>query len=137
MGDSVRHAAMHKTSKATVYYDGGCPLCRAEIGLYRETPGAEALAFVDLSEPGATLPDGLSRADALARFHVRAEDGRLVSGAAAFAELWSHLPRWRGLARIARWPLVKTLLELTYRVFLRLRPGIVWLFVRLTGRRAR
>lgn len=137
MGDSVRHAAMHKTSKATVFYDGGCPLCRAEIDLYRETPGAETLAFVDLSEPGATLPDGLNRADALARFHVRAEDGHLVSGAGAFAELWSHLPRWRGLARIARWPLVKTLLELTYRAFLKLRPGIVWLFVRFTRRRAR
>lgn len=120
-----------------MFYDGACPLCRAEIGLYREAPGAERLDFVDLSDPEAPLPEGLSRSAALARFHVRARDGRLVSGAAGFAELWSHLPRWRGLARVARWPGLHGLLELAYRVFLRLRPALVWLFVRVTCRRAR
>ncbi|WP_206185222.1 DUF393 domain-containing protein [Thioclava sp. F42-5] len=134
---NVCRSATNTTSKATVFYDGACPLCRAEIGLYREAPGADALEFVDLSDPGATLPDALNRDDALARFHVRTRDGRLVSGATAFAELWAQLPRWRGLARIARWPIVRTLLELAYRIFLKLRPGIVWLFVRLTGPRAR
>nr|WP_208858029.1 DCC1-like thiol-disulfide oxidoreductase family protein [Thioclava nitratireducens] len=77
----MRRSATNTTSKATVFYDGACPLCRAEIGLYREAPGADALEFVDLSDPGATLPDALNRDDALARFHVRTRDGRLVSGA--------------------------------------------------------
>jgi predicted DCC family thiol-disulfide oxidoreductase YuxK len=77
----------------TVYYDGACPLCRAEIGHYRRCEGAERVAFVDVAmqEPG----DGLSRAEALTRFHVRGPDGALVSGAAAFARLWRSLPRWR------------------------------------------
>lgn len=133
----MRDGETKLTTGAQVFYDGGCPLCRAEIGLYRKAAGAQELEFVDISDPAADLPVGLSREAALARFHLRASDGRLVSGAAAFAELWSHLPRWRGLARIARWPGVSALLELAYRGFLRLRPGLVWLFTRLTGARVR
>ena len=46
----------------------------------------------------------LSRQQALARFHVRRADGRLVSGAAAFVSLWQQLPRWRWAARLAGLP---------------------------------
>jgi len=130
------HTSKGKAAGARVFYDGSCPLCRAEIGLYREARGSEALEFVDLSDPAATLPENLSRAEALARFHVRTADGRLVSGAAAFGELWSHLPRWRGFARVARWPVMRFLLERAYRVFLKLRPVIVWIYVRTFGRGA-
>ncbi|WP_417809757.1 thiol-disulfide oxidoreductase DCC family protein [Thioclava sp.] len=132
----MTHTSKGQAAGATVFYDGACPLCRAEIGLYRDARGADALEFVDLSDSAAALPENLSRAEALARFHVGVGDGRLVSGAAAFAELWSHLPRWRGVARMARWPVIRTMLELVYRVFLKLRPVIVWLFVRTIGRRA-
>ncbi|MGO4852339.1 thiol-disulfide oxidoreductase DCC family protein [Phaeovulum sp. W22_SRMD_FR3] len=132
---SLRHPAGDETAGATVFYDGACPLCRAEIGIYRKAAGADALRFVDLSDPAAAPPEGVSRAEALARFHVRASDGRLVSGAAAFAELWAQLPRWRGLAWVARRPGLRRLLEWTYRGFLHLRPCIVWLCVRTFGAR--
>ena len=36
--------------KSTVYFDGSCPLCRAEIGYYRRKDQAGALCFVDVSE---------------------------------------------------------------------------------------
>ena len=81
----------------TVYYDGACPLCRAEIGHYRRCRGAERIAFVDVAPDGAPLGPDLDRAAARARFHVRDADGRLRSGAAGFARLWSALPGWRWL----------------------------------------
>jgi predicted DCC family thiol-disulfide oxidoreductase YuxK len=78
----------------TVYYDGACPLCRVEIAQYRRQQGADVLRFVNAAAHTACGP-GLSHAQALARFHVRDAEGRLLSGAAAFARLWQHLPRWR------------------------------------------
>ena len=78
---------------ATVYFDGACPLCRAEISHYQAQKGSESLRFVDVAEPGADLGADLEREQALARFHVRGSDGVLVSGAAAFVTVWNYLPR--------------------------------------------
>jgi predicted DCC family thiol-disulfide oxidoreductase YuxK len=113
----------------TVYYDGACPLCRAEIDYYRARLGADRIAFVDVSsaDPG----DGLSCAVALARFHVREADGRLLSGAAAFARLWRALPGWRWLGRLVGTRAVLPVAELAYRGFLPLRPRLSRTFGRL------
>jgi predicted DCC family thiol-disulfide oxidoreductase YuxK len=112
----------------TVYFDGACPLCRREIAHYQRVDSAAALCFVDVSAPGAPTPAGVDRRLALARFHVLAGDGRVVSGAAGFVELWSLLPGWRWAARLARVPGVLRLLELGYRLFLPQRPRLArWL----------
>jgi len=116
------------SDKLTVYYDGACPLCRAEIGHYRKQDGSEAIDFVDLSgSPADPAPD-LSKKAAMARFHVRDEEGALKSGAAAFALLWRNLPAWRWLGLIADWPGIGWLLERAYRAFLPLRPRLAKLF---------
>jgi predicted DCC family thiol-disulfide oxidoreductase YuxK len=106
----------------TVYYDGACPLCRAEMGHYRAQEGAGAICFLDASTQTSDLPHGLTREHALARFHVRLSDGRIASGAQAFVEIWKTLPRWRWAAWLAGLPGVPTLLEVGYRLFLPIRP---------------
>lgn len=116
-----------------VYFDGACPLCRAEIGHYQKQEGAEGIDFVDLSILAQDPAADLSRQAALARFHVRRPDGRLVSGAAAFATLWSSLPHWRWAGRIAGWKPILWLLELAYRGFLPLRPFLARLARRHFG----
>ena len=117
-----------------VFHDGGCPLCRAEISHYQRQEGAAALRFVDVSNPDAPLPDGLTREAAMARFHVVA-GGRMVSGAAAFVAVWRTLPRWRWVARLAERPPVLAALEAGYRLFLPVRPALSWLAGRLMGDR--
>ncbi len=112
----------------TVLYDGACPLCRREIGVYRDLVPVQPVDYVDVTDPSsnmaAQLPEGLTREQLLARFHVRLGDGRIESGARAFIELWSRLPYWRWLARLGRLPGVTPLLELAYRGFLRIRPAM-------------
>ena len=110
--------------KSTVFFDGSCPLCRAEIGYYRRKDQAGALCFVDVSETGAATPEGITQRRALERFHVRSGDGRVLSGAAAFVEVWTRLPKWRWAARAASLPGALAALELGYRMFLPVRPFI-------------
>ena len=115
-------------SKSTVFFDGSCPLCRAEIGYYRRRDQAGALCFVDVYETGAPTPGGITQQRAMERFHVRARDGRVLSGAAAFVEVWTHLPKWRWAARAASLPGALAVLELGYRIFLPVRPFIARAF---------
>ena len=110
--------------KSTVYFDGSCSLCRAEIGYYRRKDQDRALCFVDISETGAVPPDGITKERAMRRFHVRASDGRVLSGAAAFVEVWTRLPRWRWAVRAASLPGALIALEWGYRIFLPVRPFI-------------
>lgn len=111
-----------ETAPTTVYYDGACPLCAAEISLYRKADAANALTFVDVSKASAPLPPWLDRSALMRRFHVRTGDGRLVSGAEAFVALWERLPKLRWAAKIGRLPPVLMILEGGYRLFLPLRP---------------
>ncbi|WCS26025.1 DUF393 domain-containing protein [Methylobacterium sp. NMS14P] len=121
----------------SVYYDGGCPLCRAEIDHYRRCAGADRLAFVDVGRgaPEPALGADLDRDQALRRFHVRTADGRLISGAAAFARLWRTLPGWHWLGRLVDLRVlgarpVLALAELAYRLSLPLRPRLARLMAR-------
>lgn len=117
-------AAGGPSAPLTVYHDGACPLCAAEIAQYRGARGAQALRFADVSDPAAAPGDGLTREAALARFHVRDTDGALLSGAGAFAALWKTLPGWRWLGRILGARPVLPLAEAAYRAFLPMRPRL-------------
>lgn len=110
------------TAPVTVYYDGACPVCSAEIAVYQRQPGAQACTWVNAATCAEeALGPGLSRQDALARFHVRGADGQLVAGARGFAALWRALPRTRWLGRIAGAGPMPALLEVAYRGFLVVR----------------
>ncbi len=122
---------MIEPPRSTVYFDGACPLCRAEIGYYRRNGHSDALCFVDVSDMNASVPAGLTRRRAMERFHVRAGNGQLLSGAAAFVEVWARLPRWRWAARAAALPGAMAALEFGYGVFLPVRPFISRLFGKL------
>ena len=115
-----------------VWYDGACPLCRQEIALMRRVDGMRAIKFVDVSREDASCP--LDRAELLARFHAR-EDGKIVSGAAAFAAMWRVIPWLRPLGLAARNRLVLAALERLYRLFLRVRPRLQAAARRLGGTR--
>ncbi len=122
--------------KSTVYFDGSCSLCRAEIGHYQRQDQDSALCFVDVSETGAVPPEGVPQERAMERFHVRARDGRVLSGAAAFVEIWAQLPKWRWAASAASLPGALMVLEWAYGLFLPVRPFISRFFGRILQLRA-
>jgi predicted DCC family thiol-disulfide oxidoreductase YuxK len=115
---------VNETPPLTVLYDGACPLCRREIGVYRGLRPNTPVCFADVSDTALPLPGGTTREQLMARFHVRQADGRLLSGAQAFLALWAALPGWRWLARVGRVPGVAWMMERVYQLFLRVRPAL-------------
>ena len=111
-----------KTQGPTIYFDGSCPLCSAEIDHYVSQAASDQLTFVDVSAKDAELGEGLACDAAMRRFHVRLPDGTLLSGARAFVTVWDSLPKWKWAARLARNKGVMPILELAYRAFLPVRP---------------
>ncbi|PUE07376.1 thiol-disulfide oxidoreductase DCC family protein [Limnohabitans sp. WS1] len=105
----------------TVMYDGSCPLCQREIGLYQSLTPLQPVAWLDVSAANLTPA---TRQQLMARFHVQQSDGQLLSGAAAFVALWLNMPGWRWLGRLGRLPGVTPVLEVLYRGFLPLRPTL-------------
>ncbi|SDS83201.1 thiol-disulfide oxidoreductase DCC family protein [Pseudomonas oryzae] len=111
----------------TLYYDGACPLCAREIRLLRRHASAARLQLVDIAAADFDpAPLGLSLARLQERLHARFADGRWVSGLDATFWSWcaAGLGRW---AAPLRWPPLRPLLELAYRLFCRLRPHLGWL----------
>lgn len=108
----------------TVYFDGGCPVCSREIAMYRRQPGAADVYWVDVADCEApALGDGLTREAAMARLHVRRADGRLVSGARAFTEIWRSFPQWAWAGQLLGSGPGLWLLEAGYKIFLVVRRG--------------
>jgi predicted DCC family thiol-disulfide oxidoreductase YuxK len=84
----------------TVYFDGGCPLCRGEMALLKARNGAGRLEFVDITESGFDpAPLGASLEAMLRLIHVRGPDGSWLIGIPAFVVIYEAT----GFPRVARW----------------------------------
>jgi predicted DCC family thiol-disulfide oxidoreductase YuxK len=105
----------------TVWHDGDCPLCRREIALMRRLDRRDAIRFIDVRDENAAC--SLDPAQLLARFHAR-ENGRMLSGAAAFGAMWRAIPLLRPLGLAMRNHVVLSLLEWAYVAFLKVRPHL-------------
>ncbi len=115
-----------ETKRLTVFYDGACPLCQREIAYYQDKTGADAVAWIDVSGKVSNdeVAPGLSRDQALSRFHVVDSNGTVVSGGTAFAALWTSLPGFRPLGRLFRLRPLAWALDRAYDLFLRVRPRL-------------
>lgn len=117
--DTILSAMKHQL---TVWYDGACPLCLREIALMRRLNRRDTIEFVDGTRSAAeNCP--IDQAQLLERFHAN-EDGKLLSGAEAFAAMWLAIPLLRPLGLLARNRRVLQALELLYTLFLRHRPKL-------------
>ena len=114
---------MEKTAKTNIYYDGGCILCSSEIEFYRKRDSHGKLEFTDISlpsfDPGA---EGLDSKEVQKVFHVRNKHGSITKGVDGFIEIWNELDSLKFLVRFAKTPFIRSLLEVSYRVFIKVRP---------------
>lgn len=107
----------------TVFFDGACPLCAAEIHLLAARNHRRLLRFVDLGQPGAELPCTVVCSQAMDNIHAVLDDGRTLVGVPVFAEAYrrADLPL---LAWLISRPWLRWLLVPAYALFARHRAGI-------------
>jgi predicted DCC family thiol-disulfide oxidoreductase YuxK len=106
----------------TLFFDGLCPLCSREMAHYRRHTPAGAVHFLDITGPGFDASaHGLDVKRVHQVMHAKV-GGEMRTGVDAFIALWQAIPRYRWLAKAARWPGVHGLLKIGYRLFARVRP---------------
>lgn len=124
MEHGARALIVDPRAAGQVFYDGGCPVCRREIGWYQNIRGGAGIAWIDVSDR-EDVPDGLPPGTTLdqlmRRFTIMRQDGDVVSGGAGFIALWRALGPLRWLGRLADHGPGIWLGERFYRGFLRLR----------------
>jgi predicted DCC family thiol-disulfide oxidoreductase YuxK len=121
--------------KLTLFYDGACPLCQAEILFLSGRNQADLLGFVDInSKAYDPLKVGVSCEEALAAMYGQYADGTLINGVTVFPEAYRRvdLPT---LAWIFSRKSMQPILKMGYRFFAKNRhaisrvfgPGALWL----------
>ena len=114
---------MVKQAELTVYFDGLCKVCSKEMAHYRKLKGSEKIAFVDICAHGFdALSEGLDPFQVHKVMHVRKKDGVVLTRVNAFVEIWSLLPRYHWLAKLAQKKLAFRVLEAGYAGFAAIRP---------------
>ena len=114
---------MKSKTKIKVYYDGLCKVCSKEMNHYKKQKGAQNIEFIDIFSPDFNSSDeGLDPVQIHKVMHVRRYDGTIAKRVDAFIEIWSVLPKYQWLVKIAGQKFVKMFLEFGYSVFIILRP---------------
>lgn len=108
--------------RLTVYYDGACPICTTEVCFYRAQAGGEAIEWVNLQQAAEAELQGIDRGEALRRLHVRDEEGRVLEGVPAFAQILERLPRLSRWGRLMGVPPFSWIMRALYAAFLLVRP---------------
>jgi len=90
------------TCETRVLYNDTCPVCRFEIDGYRRLAEQRNLP-IRFDRMAVAHEWGLSPDLAAKRLHV-SQNGQLLTGIPAFIALWSAMPRWRLMARLAALP---------------------------------
>ncbi|TNF86009.1 MAG: DUF393 domain-containing protein [Gammaproteobacteria bacterium] len=107
-------------NKDTLYYDGACPVCSAEIDkLARFSRGRLILKNIhELDADEACLDKSLL----LSRLHLKTAEGRWITGLKANIRAWHHTP-FRYPWRMLDWPLINLVSHRCYELWLRHRNG--------------
>ena len=110
--------------KLTLFYDGACPLCQAEILFLSSRNQQKLLDFVDVnSDQFNANTVGVSCEQALAAMYGQYADGSLIQGAAVFPEAYRRA-NLMFMAWLFSRESLQPLLRLSYQIFAKYRHSI-------------
>ena len=104
--------------KDTIYYDGNCPICTAEMcKLSRHTGDKLDIRDIHQLNENEQVPNKQVLLD---RLHLKTAEGEWLTGVDANVRAWHHTP-YRNMWRMLNWPIVKIFSNLGYNLWLKWR----------------
>ena len=122
MGSSAKSA--NSLKPFTLFYDGACPLCLAEITFLQSRNQAGLLSFVDINSTSYDSEKvGVSCKEALAKMYGQVDGEAPINGVAVFGEAYR-----RADLKVLAWIFTRTwmmpILKPSYWFFAKYRHGI-------------
>ena len=103
-----------------VYYNSGCPVCKAGIESQMGKESSCEIQWADVHKDNQLVTE--VRADlefVRERLHVVDEQGQLQVGFDAVLAIWRNSPKERWKARLTGLPILKQLCRVAYNLFAR------------------
>jgi predicted DCC family thiol-disulfide oxidoreductase YuxK len=110
------------TVKLTIFFDGGCPLCRREVDFLQSRNQKGQLKFIDInsSDFSLDLKYGITYKQAMERIHALKIDGSVIKDIKVFQEAYSLI----GLGWIyapTKLPIIDKFIEFIYGLWAKYR----------------
>lgn len=98
----------------TLFYDGNCSLCAAEIKHLKRWKDEKLYLQNIHSMSAQTLTElGVDKESLLSLLHLRTSEGRLMVGLDATVQAWKHT-KFGWIVAPLRWPIIKQVADLIY-----------------------
>ena len=110
------------TVKLTIFFDGGCPLCKREVDFLQSRNQMKSLRFIDInsSDFSLDLENGITYRQAMERIHALKSDGLVIKDIKVFQEAYDLI----GLGWIyapTKIPIFDKSIEFIYRIWAKYR----------------
>ena len=115
-------------TKLTIFFDGGCPLCKREVDFLQSRNQKGYLSFIDINSSDFSLDSkyGISYKQAMERIHAFKSDGSVIKDIKVFQEAYSliglgwiyaptKIPIFDKFIEFIYWLWAKYRLKLTFR----------------------
>ena len=123
----MRIEILMNTVKLTIFFDGGCPLCRREVDFLQSRNQKGHLGFIDInsSDFSLDLKYGITYKQAMERIHALKIDGSIIKDIKVFQEAYDLI----GLGWIyapTKLPILDKFIEFIYGLWAKYRLKITF-----------
>ena len=123
----MRIEVFMNTVKLTIFFDGGCPLCRREVDFLQSRNQKGNLGFIDInsSDFSLDLKYGITYKQAMERIHALKIDGSIIKDIKVFQEAYGLI----GLGWIyapTKLPILDKFIEFFYGLWAKYRLKITF-----------
>ena len=109
-------------AKLTIFFDGGCPLCKREVDFLQSRNQKGYLSFIDIntSDFYLDLRYGISYKQAMERIHALKSDGSVIKDIKVFQEAYNLIDLgW--IYAPTKIPIFDKFIEFIYRIWAKYR----------------